>query len=840
MTEFGRSKMGCNAARAGILLLLSCSCTLAFRTRIRLNDSDLVSDDVLIASQESAAASTSDKVFITNGSSLAAMNHTTQVANKPSGAAMVQEEAVAKTAVAESATSKNARSERGVAQKAKLDKTATQKAAAAKTVVETAVAEKSANRLTTLHLAATTAVATDGVIEKLLHEVRHRVSAVSSACVMGVCVHCNAEFETINWYIVLAYVVLCCTVYGALVWARPAALDGKLDEKKKVENDLEQEFENLVGDLEANLKVMTNLELGFIGHDFEDLRRDFCKFVVMLQDCDDEVLVPLRAFILLWVNAYHDSTLGDAVAIHPLLVSGLELDGCPSVAEVCQLASKRLGNQRRRKSTLSPQLNMQLPSPDGDEEEARVVGLLGCSWLQIGGMNPGFYCAEGEPDQDGYPHTCGMCGVEATFFSPKHQCLWAAFLFGFVFAAVEIALGHMVYPAMILVAQLLLLHVLVRFEHDDAETQCVLNINRLVKKHDKVDKHRSEVRDAVESANKVKDLWMYRSVPYLRLIKAIHDKLEDRMYGAQRGIEKYGAQCGYLQRINAGLEKLDANLGNKGDWYSGSDMMASISHRNDDIIKANSSPQIEDSRGFFVPQDDEDDEEAFKLLGARINEAAKFVFEETLKDTIIFCDGVFDVFSNITVRVVACHGLPKYQSLLDKTDPYVRVRVGACSWNKTKTISNQPDPKWNTENVFCYNPGQRDVEIEVEVMEDHHVRVDKMIGLVKVPFRQLSCGEWHHMVLPLDNAKQGTVEISVKPTSDLHSYKQTLEEQMHFEAAGSEYKFGDLTKGLCAAGREARGDEETASYKFGDLTRGVVTKSLNSTKNLLGSKKNLC
>lgn len=278
-----------------------------------------------------------------------------------------------------------------------------------------------------------------------------------------------------------------------------------------------------------------------------------------------------------------------------------------------------------------------------------------------------------------------------------------------------------------------------------------------------------------------------------------------------------------LQQINAGLASLDANLGDKTDWYSGSNMIKTHTSRSD-------------CGGQIHVEGEEEDEEAFKLLGARINEAVRFVFEQPLSDTIAFCASVFDVFSNVNVRVVACHDLPKYQSLLDKTDPYVRVRVGgACSWKKTATVFNEPNPKWNTQNEFHYAPGQKDVAIEVEVMEDHHVRVDKMIGLVHVPFRELSSGEWHHMVLNLDNAKQGKVEIAVKPTSDLDSYRTTLEEHQVSQAAADEYKFGDLTKGLCSAGREARGDEATAKYKFGDLTRGVLTKTIGS----IGSKKNL-
>ena len=68
-------------------------------------------------------------------------------------------------------------------------------------------------------------------------------------------------------------------------------------------------------------------------------------------------------------------------------------------------------------------------------------------------------------------------------------------------------------------------------------------------------------------------------------------------------------------------------------------------------------------------------------------------------------------------------------------------------------------------------------------------------------------------------------QVSAQATQHQHHPGQPLNPAMHHQPQSSGYRFGDLTRGVIAKGKQARGgDSQKSEYKFGDFTRGLFGK----------------
>merc|ERR1711870_69092 len=98
---------------------------------------------------------------------------------------------------------------------------------------------------------------------------------------------------------------------------------------------------------------------------------------------------------------------------------------------------------------------------------------------------------------------------------------------------------------------MLLLIILIRFEHIDELARLEFEIKALKDKAAKVDSYRADVTCMYDKVSKFTALWTLRSIPLLRFMKAIRFRVRDY---PERAVE-------LLQIANDGFASLDQILG---------------------------------------------------------------------------------------------------------------------------------------------------------------------------------------------------------------------------------------------------------------------------------------
>ena len=130
-------------------------------------------------------------------------------------------------------------------------------------------------------------------------------------------------------------------------------------------------------------------------------------------------------------------------------------------------------------------------------------------------------------------------------------------------------------------------------------------------------------------------------------------------------------------------------------------------------------------------------------------------------------------------------------SLLGKSDPYCRVRVGKQE-QRSNVISDNLSPTWHQDFEFiCYEP-QKDV-LTIEVFDQDRVNVpnplnSKRLGDVEFPIASLVQDPFQDVTLPLQNTTKGNIRFQVewrpfrlkqgghRPHQHHHSTRATSEE----------------------------------------------------------------
>lgn len=523
-----------------------------------------------------------------------------------------------------------------------------------------------------------------------------------------------------------------------MIVLRNPKLDELYAEKDEEMGKLLGNYNTMVNDMEESLKHMMDMQIEWTERVLNDQRKDFVRFLNYVKDQKDffgkptpELLKHFRGFVVRWLTVYQQCSK------HPiekpnLVVSDEELNRCKSVKEISELVGTRLANakmhflmigessaagkgwgnpfsrkQRRRKGPPAALEEDQMPDADG-----------GCSWINVCGMNRNFFLIE-QPDEDGWPFTVGMSCCGMTFLTPMHLSIVLALIFGLLLLAVEILCQR--FASILLFTGICsLLVILARFEKIDDLARLELEFSSLKDDNDDIETHHKEVTEFYERLGDFADIWCNRTTPCLRLLKEVALKLEDECQGdADLAVQLCNA-------TEKGMDMLDRCAGPLQFWM-----------------------------GL-------DCDDGLKSLRKGIEACADFVERNEVKAILAQRETIFGVVRMVRVRVECCNHLPRY-SMINKIDPYVRVRIGDAKWAQTKTIANKQSPKWAEKGDpdFNFKPRSMTAKLEVQVMHDSTVVDDKAVCKADIDLSNVAPGKWQRIKEPLKDTEKSDVEVSV-------------------------------------------------------------------------------
>lgn len=140
-----------------------------------------------------------------------------------------------------------------------------------------------------------------------------------------------------------------------------------------------------------------------------------------------------------------------------------------------------------------------------------------------------------------------------------------------------VALGFTLTFLEVVAAEICLLVCLARFEDIDVVQQLEREVKELVEQNKHVENQREKMREFWTSAQNLTELWLYRTVPRLDMLKEMHSQLEE------------ASQTDLLMHIsgaNQCVEDLEAKLGDIQAW------------RNDDGLKTEAKIKTEHKKEF--------------------------------------------------------------------------------------------------------------------------------------------------------------------------------------------------------------------------------------------------
>mmetsp|Transcript_46942 Transcript_46942/g.147230 ORF Transcript_46942/g.147230 Transcript_46942/m.147230 type:complete len:282 (+) Transcript_46942:1004-1849(+) len=199
-------------------------------------------------------------------------------------------------------------------------------------------------------------------------------------------------------------------------------------------------------------------------------------------------------------------------------------------------------------------------SPGGGP--ARKAGAPGCIWALA--MD-----SECTPEARGRSHiprrSTFFCG-QLILLSSEHLMLILGFLVGWALFAIQFwdfvdggagtRLASVLSLVELLIAELCLVTMLLKFEEIDIVQQLEREVKELAKQNERVEKQRERMHGFWNNVQQLTELWLYRTVPRLDLFKEIHSLLEDTTEDLLMKISS----------ANQHLEDLENRLGDLTAW----------------------------------------------------------------------------------------------------------------------------------------------------------------------------------------------------------------------------------------------------------------------------------
>jgi hypothetical protein len=319
------------------------------------------------------------------------------------------------------------------------------------------------------------------------------------------------------------------------------------------------------------------------------------------------------------------------------------------------------------------------------------------------------------------------------------------FLAGPALVSLQLLLKNYAVLALLISAQAALFILLVRFERTDELARLTIECEMLRLQEEAVAQQAAEVSEFFNKVALYSELWRHRAAPRLGLMKALHMKLYESPEQAPR----------LLDCFVHGLKMLDADCGSMGFWLSDAKPSARAS----------------------------------KFFGEKVDECASYAERLEPEELLLNADKVFQVIRAVKVRVLGAAHLP-YGGFFDKVDPYVKIRVPSSEWQRTKTLSNKCNPRWDQggnppEFVFYMVP--EDTCLELEVFDEDLGSADDLMGFTKTRFNtqvmrsSSKTGDWvsKHVRLTGDGTKKlnkdSKIELMLQFATDMHRLSEFMQ-----------------------------------------------------------------
>lgn len=394
-----------------------------------------------------------------------------------------------------------------------------------------------------------------------------------------------------------------CIIYFTSIISR---YDEDLQEKQKSvgqkKEHLMQAYNVLIDDMDGLLSRSAESSAGLAERGFESKRRDFQRFLErartrydgMFDGSKGEQTILLKQFRLFvgnWLRVFEECSI-DPVDRPKAVLSKEELERCATPAEIADLALARLKVskvqfisaqrdldqdlvKKTRASTTIQQKNKAKANADVGflTTSARNVSVNSVqtenkflpSWLQF---QPKSGCGlKNDVEGQNFPKTLACVCCKAMILSRDHFLLNLGFVVGNFLVVYELCGGN--WPACInsIIQVWCLAVVLVHFESIDFIQRLELEVRELTQANNNIEEQKAKMNEFWTNAQNLTDLWLYRTMPRLDLIKEVHSRLED--VPAEDLLTT-------MSCTNMQLDNLEKNLGALEAWRADGDLHENV------------------------------------------------------------------------------------------------------------------------------------------------------------------------------------------------------------------------------------------------------------------------
>ncbi|CAJ1407941.1 unnamed protein product [Effrenium voratum] len=372
-------------------------------------------------------------------------------------------------------------------------------------------------------------------------------------------------------------------------------LQAKQRAAKMEKENLARSYNDLLSDMDGLLSKSAESSAGLAERTFESKRRDFQRFLERVKEKhkvntkdSDQLLRQFKRFASNWLHVFEECSI-DPINYPKKVIAPKDLEDCSSIGEVADLCLDRLKktevrfistqrdqdaqllrknkNEYRRMTQAerhSRLLELPAPAASSSNLPAGSRRKRGMSWIQLGG--PRQFYVRSPPTKDTYPKEIRFGCGHVVVLSLEHAKLLVGVVAGFVLMMYDIfimatadsgALAVFVSVADLIVAEVCLIVMLMRFEELDLIQQLEREVKELARQNEQVGKQREDMTKFWSNAQQLTELWLYRTVPRLDLYKEVHNQLEDS------GKEDL---LNHMAGANQQLEDLERSLGQLKDW----------------------------------------------------------------------------------------------------------------------------------------------------------------------------------------------------------------------------------------------------------------------------------
>jgi len=397
------------------------------------------------------------------------------------------------------------------------------------------------------------------------------------------------ELRCIQELLALIFIVPCTTYCIRIIGQYDDRLTAKQRDAKQQKANLTRSYNELLMDMDGLLTKSAESSAGLAERSFESKRRDFQRFLERAKNKysalysgakgdSDRLLAQFRRFCLNWLTVFEECSI-DPVNCPKRVVGAEELNRCTSIVDIADLCLERLRvtevrfisiqrdqdaqmlrrnrNEFRRISrALALPGQQQQPAPERPRGRGRRV-----SWLELGG---GHGWRLGGSGEEAYPKEFSFGVGRLVVLSSEHFMLLVGFLVGWIIVLLQVHdladgsdrshLGNYLALAEIIIAEVCVFTMLLKFEEIDIVQQLEREVKELAKQNEQVEKQRERMKEFWSNAQQLTELWLYRTVPRLDLYKEVHSLLEDteedllmKISSANQQLEDLEGRLGLLQ-----------------------------------------------------------------------------------------------------------------------------------------------------------------------------------------------------------------------------------------------------------------------------------------------------